>query len=182
MSKKTNNFPPLSAGQNFLTGSGVIRRLVRRAKIRSGDRVIEIGAGKGHITRELLRVGAEVTAYELDRSLAKRLCERFAGEKSLKVIAGDFLKSELPRSGDYKIFANIPFARTTEIMRHMCKAHPPPRQAWLIVERGAALRFCYHPPEWFARRYRAVMAGNVAREEFHPSPSCDAALLCLIRK
>lgn len=182
MSKKSNNFPPLSAGQNFLTGGAVIRRLVRRAKIRPGDRVIEIGAGKGHITRELLRVGAEVTAYELDRSLAKRLCERFSGEKSLKVIAGDFLKSELPRSGDYKIFANIPFARTTEIMRHMCKAHPPPRQAWLIVERGAALRFCYHPPEWFARRYRAVMAGDVGREEFHPSPSCDAALLCLIRK
>lgn len=181
MSKKFN-IPPLSAGQNFLTGGAVIRRLVRRAKIHPGDRVIEIGAGKGHITRELLRVGAEVTAYELDRALAARLRERFAGEKSLKIIAGDFLKSELPRSGDYKIFANIPFARTTEIMRHMCKAHPPPREAWLIVERGAALRFCYRPPDWFARFYCASMAGDVRREEFHPSPSCDAALLCIKRK
>lgn len=89
-------------GQNFLTGGAVIRRLVRRAKIRPGDHVIEIGAGKGHITRELLRVGAEVTAYELDRALAARLHERFAGD--------------------------------------------------------------------------------VLRKEFHPSPSCDAALLCIRRK
>lgn len=59
-------------GQNFLTGGAVIRRLVRRAKIRPGDRVIEIGAGKGHITRELLRVGAEVTA-RLVRPLLPRV-------------------------------------------------------------------------------------------------------------
>ena len=63
------NTLPFSVSQNFLTCSKTIRRLLRLTSICESDHVIEIGAGKGHITRELAKICKAVSAYEIDDKL-----------------------------------------------------------------------------------------------------------------
>lgn len=176
---------PISVSQNFLTSSRTIRRLLAVSDLKSGDLVYEIGPGKGHITRELLKTGALVRAVELDPSLYARLSAAFAGEPGLSLRRGDFLASPLPKTGSYKVFSNIPFSRTTDILRKLTRSPNPPAAAWLIVEEGAAKRFCSNKAKSaLALRpfFDVSTACRIDRKEFHPAPSVDCALLCIRRK
>ncbi|ANU54438.1 rRNA adenine N(6)-methyltransferase family protein [Acutalibacter muris] len=178
---KNTRYPkgtPLWASQNFLTSRAGIRRLIGLADIGSSDHVLEIGPGKGHITRELLPRCGRLTAVELDPRLWAGLRERFAGEDKLELIKGDFLKYPLPK-GPYKVFANLPFSGTSAILKKLTRAGRPPRAAWLIVELGAARRFTGTGLASYAIRpyFDVRIAAKIPRTEFHPMPGVDAALL-----
>ena len=187
MPKNTRNtLAPLWASQNFLTSAREIRRLLDLSDLGPRDLVVEIGSGKGHITRELLLRCGSVLAAELDPALCARLAERFAGEARLSLYQGDFLKMPLPR-GEYKVFANIPFSRTTDILRRLAYAPNPPAAAWLVVELGAAKRFAGAGRESLASLclrpfYQVRIAAKIPRTQFHPAPRVDAALLELRRR
>ena len=140
-SKKQGHRVPISVSQNYLTSSATINKLLNRTSIKQTDRVLEIGPGKGHITRALLRRCSSLTAIELDGDLFRFLREKFAAEKALCLVHLDFLKFKLPTDGSYKVFANIPFNLTTDILRKLTEARNPPSEAWLVVEKGAAMRF-----------------------------------------
>lgn len=177
---------PLSFSQNFLTSRQTIRRLLALTDIGSRDLVVEIGPGKGHITRELLPQCGALLAAELDPALCAKLREDFAHESKLTLFQGDFFSMPLPQK-PYKVFANIPFSRTTEIVRRLAWGHPPPEAAWLIMEKGAALRFCGKPRESKASLllrpfFQVELLAQVSRQEFHPAPRVDAVLLGLRRK
>ncbi len=176
---------PISVSQNFLTSARTIRRLLALSDLKSGDLVYEIGPGKGHITRELLKTGASVRAVELDPGLYTRLMETFSGEPGLSLRKGDFLACPLPKSGEYKVFSNIPFSRTTDIIRKLTRSPNPPTAAWLLVEEGAAKRFSLEKSKsaLILRPFFDVrIACRIDRKEFHPAPAVDCALLCIRRK
>ena len=89
-----NNHPPTWVSQNFLTGTKIIRRLVRKTSINTNDHVIEIGPGKGHITGVLLRHSKKVSAIEIDRNLYNKLCVKYDGAGLIRV----FTKKQLSRA------------------------------------------------------------------------------------
>ena len=89
--KRRSHSAPLWASQNFLTSGLVISRLLDTAQIFPEDLVLEIGPGKGHITRQLLDRCSQVAAIEADPVLCTRLRERFAGEPRFSLRQGDFL-------------------------------------------------------------------------------------------
>ncbi|WP_322199889.1 ribosomal RNA small subunit methyltransferase A [Acutalibacter intestini] len=186
---KTSSGPggsvPLWASQNFLTSQAVIRRLLEISDINSRDLVLEIGPGKGHITRQLLLRCGALRCAELDPALWGCLQERFGAISGFSLYRGDFLKMPLPQE-PYKVFANIPFSCTTQIIRRLTEAKNPPQAAWLVVELGAAKRFAGLPGENLTSLslrpfFGAKVAARVARKEFHPMPRVDAALLELRR-
>ncbi len=178
---------PLWASQNFLTSSRLIRRLLALTSLGSQDEVLEIGPGKGHITGQLLALCRCVTAVELDPALYDRLQTQFADARNLRLIHGDFLLWPLPAHGDYKVFSNLPFGATTDIVRRLAEAGNPPTEAWLVMERGAAMRFCGKPREslrsvLLKNRFYVRIVYRLQREDFHPMPSVDAVLLHLRQK
>jgi 16S rRNA (adenine1518-N6/adenine1519-N6)-dimethyltransferase len=59
-----------SWGQNFLGDEAILDDIARLAAARAGDRVVELGAGLGHLTARLLARGAAVVAVERDRDMA----------------------------------------------------------------------------------------------------------------
>ena len=65
--------PAKARGQNFVHDAGTVRRIVRRAGVRPGEDVLEIGPGLGSLTLALLEAGARVTAVEIDPRLARAL-------------------------------------------------------------------------------------------------------------
>lgn len=168
-----------SISQNFLTSRRVIDGLLRLTDISPADTVLEIGAGKGHITRALAEICGRVLTYEIDPALAARLQGSLPPNVSL--YGQDFLRAPLPK-GDYKVFANIPFSITTDILRKLTGGSNPPKAAWLIMEKGAAMRFCGQPREssislllkpWWEVR----IVHRLRREDFHPMPRVDCVLL-----
>lgn len=181
MSSKQNIY---SISQNFLTSAATIRRLIRLTDLNRRDTVVEIGAGKGHITRQLAEVCGRVVSYEIDPVLVQRLQGMLPENEFLR--QGDFLTARLPGQ-PYKVFANIPFSITTAILRKLTMDAHPPEAAWLIMEKGAAMRFCGRGRDtamslalkpWFKVR----IAAHLRREDFHPMPSVDCVLLELCRR
>ncbi len=176
----------LQYSQNFLTSSAVIRRITSLTRLSDADHVVEIGPGKGHITRELLQRCGSVTAVELDRKLYAALRVKYSGRPNLRLVQGDFLTWSLPKE-PYKVFANIPFNRTTEIVRKLSQSASTPQELWLVMEKGAAKRFLGKPNETASSlRLKPWFEGEICyyfrREDFHPMPAADVVLLHLRRK
>lgn len=185
--EKSTAMPPLWASQNFLTSRAIIHRLIQRTNLTKNDHVIEIGPGKGHITRALLERCCHVTAVELDRALYLRLTEQFKGAANLTLRNADFCSFSLPAKGPYKVFANIPFSRTTDIIRRLTECRTPPTDAYLILEKGAAKRFMGQPRETLRSLslkpfFKMEILYHFRREDFHPKPSVDIVMLHIAKR
>ena len=177
---------PLSISQNYLTSKEIIRRLIRIAGLCKDDYVVEIGTGRGHITRELARVCAHVDTYEIDRILIEHVSSKI-NTSNVNMYCRDFLKVSLPKEKIYKIFANIPFSRTSEIIDKIITTNNIPEEAWLIMEKGAAKRFAGKPYDSRVSLilkpfYEINIHYHFKRDDFHPAPGVDVVLLCLKKK
>lgn len=178
---------PLSVSQNFLTSRRLLERIVSLSHITLQDDCIEIGPGKGHITRVLLKRCKHLTAVELDSRLFARLSENFNDYPNLALINSDFLHFTLPERKPYKIFANIPFAITTAIVKKITEARNPPVDAYLVMEKGAAKRFAGIPAEnkhslWIKPFFSCRIVYYFQRTDFHPMPGTDVVLVHFSKK
>lgn len=185
--RKSSPAAPLWASQNDLTSARIIRRLIQKSNLTNADHVIEIGPGKGHITRSLPETCRHVTAVELDRALSLRLTEQFAGAENLTLRCADFCRTPLPKKGDYKVFANIPFSQTTDILRHLTECQNPPSDAYLILEKEAAKRFMGNAQETLRSLSRKPfftleILYPFRHEDFHPKPSMAIVMLHIARR
>lgn len=183
MSKHTK----ISVSQNFLTNRILLERIVNISHINKQDTVIEIGTGKGHLTRTLCQRCRLLYSIEIDRNLYELTKKKLSDCQNLKLIHGDFLNYRLPSGKDYKVFANIPYCITTQIVRKLTEGANPPRDIWIIVEKGAAKRFIGKPKEtsqslFLKVGWHAEIAYHFKRSDFHPMPSVDSVLLHLSRK
>ncbi|MBI3400064.1 MAG: ribosomal RNA small subunit methyltransferase A [Acidobacteria bacterium] len=88
MRKGTGVFSRKRFGQNFLEPAWVTK-VIRAIAPRSTETFIEIGPGRGALTRPLASEAAHVIAYEIDRNLASQL--RTSGLSNVTVVEGDFL-------------------------------------------------------------------------------------------
>jgi len=188
--RKRPKFDPkkrLSDSQNFITNKKLIRRIVQLSTINKEDTVIEIGTGKGHLTKELCRKGGCVYSVELDRKLYESTKEKLSEIPNLNLIYGDFLKYSLPAKGEYKVFANIPYFITTQIIDKLTNGTNPPKDIWLIMEKGAAKRFMGTGKETeksllLKVNWELKVLHHFRKEDFHPMPSVDSVLVHFSRK
>jgi len=171
--------------QNFLRSSKLVRSLLEASSLGSGDLVYEIGPGRGIITAELARLARKVVAIEKDPSLARGLRQRFQDIDHVQIIASDFLRYHMPDL-EYKIFANIPYNLTADIVRKILYTPPVPGEAYLIMQKEAAEKFSGSPSETqFSILAKPLFDIRILRElrrtDFEPVPSVDTVLL-LIKK
>ena len=103
--------------QHFLRSETLAGALIRDAHVRQDELVVEIGAGSGRLTRELAKHARFVRAIEVDPVWAQRLRARVTAP-NVEVVEADALEVPLP-SEAFRVVANIPFNRTTAIMRRL---------------------------------------------------------------
>ncbi|MDE5937810.1 MAG: 23S ribosomal RNA methyltransferase Erm [Lachnospiraceae bacterium] len=177
----------VSDSQNFLTDARLIHRIIRLADMRKEDTVLEIGTGKGHLTEELCRRAGKVCSVEIDKRLMESAKKRLLKHPNVELVLADFMKYRLPEKGTYRVFANIPFFLTTQIVEKLASGKNPPTDMWLVMEKGAAKRFMGLPKEtkkslelkvWWEMK----IVYHFRREDFHPKPSVDAVLVHFARK
>ena len=106
-------------GQNFLINPDVIDDILEQANITKEDVVVEIGAGAGFVTEQLVKHAKKVIEIELDEDAIKEL-EKIPCD-NLQIINQDVLKTDLSNLCDekIKIVANIPYYITSPIIAHL---------------------------------------------------------------
>ena len=173
--------------QYYLRSQSLAADLVARSSITKKDLVVEIGPGRGILTRVLAQASRRLIAVELDPELLDELGPEFEHLAHVDLVQGDFLEFPLP-NGDYKVFSNIPFSITAAIVRRLLDAPVAPREAHLIVQLEAAERFAGRPytsesaaslmikPWWHVEIVR-----RLKHTDFAPQPSVDPVVLWLAR-
>ncbi|MCP9926878.1 16S rRNA (adenine(1518)-N(6)/adenine(1519)-N(6))-dimethyltransferase RsmA [Cyanobium sp. CH-040] len=144
-------------GQHWLVDQGVLERIVAAAELLPGERVLEIGPGRGALSERLLRSpAAAVLAVELDRDLLDGLRQRFGADPRFSLVAGDALAVQLPPAD--KVVANIPYNITGPLLERLVgrldrPVTPPYRRLVLLLQQEVAERICAPPG---SRAYSAL--------------------------
>jgi 16S rRNA (adenine1518-N6/adenine1519-N6)-dimethyltransferase len=99
--------------QHFMTDSALIKRISAYAQLKNSDVVLEIGAGHGELTKELVKSAKSVISYEVDSKLHKNLALLSKKHTNLHVFNEDFLDAQLPKFN--KVVANIPYSISEQI-------------------------------------------------------------------
>ena len=172
-------------GQHFLRSAALASALVDDAGIRAGDHVVDVGAGGGILTAELLRRHAHVVAVERDPAWAERLRARFGD--AVEVEEGDVLRRPWPRK-PFKVVANLPFDGGTAILRSLLgRPRVPLISADVVLQWEAAAKRAAPWPAtvlgviWGAW-YDLRIVRRLSRSAFAPPPAVDAAVLRATRR
>lgn len=103
--------------QNFLVDQGVIERIVATVAPRPGERLLEIGPGRGALTELLIASGCDLTVIEIDRDLAHGLRVR---HPELNVVDGDALRVDYATLFDdsepFRVVGNLPYNISTPLL------------------------------------------------------------------
>jgi 23S rRNA (adenine-N6)-dimethyltransferase len=164
----------------------LVRSLVARAHFRSTDVVYEIGPGRGIITEALARECGRVVAIERDRQLAAILKQRFKTVLNVEVVTADVLDLEFPAT-PYKVFSNIPFNMTADLIRLLLHGQNPPLEAYLILQRQAAEKYSGSRRESQASLlvkpwYEFTILHAFQPSDFTPAPGVDVVLLKALKR
>ncbi|MBI4503103.1 MAG: ribosomal RNA small subunit methyltransferase A [Gemmatimonadetes bacterium] len=192
-------------GQHFLTDPAILDRIVDAIDPGPDDVVIEIGPGKGTLTRRLAPRVGHVVAIEKDAALAQQLREECRvkreeyGHAQVTIVEGDALTLDwtrltaaptLPSSlytlHAFKVIGNIPYYITSPLIEKALTT-PLPSVIVFLVQREFAGRLTAAPG---GKEYGALSAGvqAIARVEklfvvragaFHPPPKVDSAVVRL---
>lgn len=115
-------------GQNFLIRPDVVSAIAEAAELGEHVPVMEIGAGIGTLTQALAETGADVTAFELDKSLERVLSHTLEHYKNIHIIYEDVLKADLKTilgGRDWRCAANLPYYITTPILLSLIQSDLP---------------------------------------------------------
>jgi 16S rRNA (adenine1518-N6/adenine1519-N6)-dimethyltransferase len=177
-------------GQHFLKNAYYAHVLAQSLGAMPGETIVEIGPGKGILTKELLKTGARVVAIEKDEELLPVLQTVFKTEiasGALEIIMND-IREVMPESigltgKSYTLGANIPYYITGEIIRQFLSTTAQPRTIALLVQKEVAQRIISKKESLLSLSVKAYgvprIATKVAAGNFSPAPKVDSAILVI---
>lgn len=189
------NFRPKKyLGQNFLIDNNIQKKIVSFCRITPKDTVLEIGAGRGELTRLIAKESNNLFALEVDRHLYPILIDNLVDFPWVKIINQDILKFDILRYFKYnskiKVIGNLPYNITTPIIVHLLRFRDKISNIFITVQKEFAQRMVAHPGEsnWGALscliQYYTLPEKLllIKRTCFRPQPKVDSALVRLTIK
>ena len=195
----TNKFhTKKSFGQNFLYDEEILDNIISFANVSKDDFIIEIGPGKGTLTKLLSNSAKKVLAIELDNDLIPYLNTTFENT-NVHILHKDFLKttdeeilsvlkSMSHNNEDIKVVANIPYNITSLIINKLlsCKFI---KDITLLVQKEVADRICakndthdYGILTLAVQYYADAIPGFIVdKKYFKPMPKVDSKVIKLIK-
>lgn len=196
-----------SLGQNFLTDARVSRRIVDAVSPQSSDVILEIGPGTGALTRLLVEQGGQVSAVEIDRSLAGELRRSITSDK-LSVIEADALTVDWNQvvssgidalrargGGDVeqprvRVVANLPYYISTPILERLIRLRGRIFDLTLMLQNEVVERITSGPggKEYgylsVQVQYHCIASKlfEVPPSAFRPAPKVQSAIVRLVMR
>lgn len=186
--KKYGIRPQKSLGQNFLADHNALLKIVRDAEVCASDRVLEIGAGLGNLTRLLAQQAQQITAVELDHRLYPALEEVLKPFDNVRLVQGDILKipvRSLFSEDGYRVVANIPYYITSAVIRHLLEAAVKPGRIVLTIQREVAERILSRDEKMSLLSLSVQVYGDARITShipagcFYPRPQVDSSVLII---
>lgn len=135
-----------SLGQNFLIDPNILRKIVEAADLRPDDTVLEIGPGRGALTRLLCRHAARVVAVEIDRLLCDHLREALADCANLELHEADALVWPLDSlPAGTVVVANLPYYASTPLLFRLLEERRRWSRAIVMLQSEVAQRLIAKP-------------------------------------
>jgi 16S rRNA (adenine1518-N6/adenine1519-N6)-dimethyltransferase len=163
--------------------------MTERASLTSPDRVLEIGAGTGILTKSILAAGcARVDTVEIDVRLKEYMEPMAASDDRLRLHWGDAVTFDYSSLGETptRVIANLPYHITTPLLWHLLEffAGSDMRYMLLMVQNEAASRIASGAGTresgplsvTIAAAWQATVPRKVSRTAFYPSPRVDSAI------
>jgi 16S rRNA (adenine1518-N6/adenine1519-N6)-dimethyltransferase len=166
--------------QHIMVDKAIIRKIAELGEIKPNDRILEIGAGSGGLTKELARKCRHVVAVEIDKKYAAELRKI----KGVKPVIGNALK-EIDGIEFDKLVANIPYAICEPLMNMLFGREF--RLAILTIPKGFAEMLVSAKPEskmglMVQVFFDVRVLMDVPREAFEPEPKTDSVVVRIVQK
>jgi 23S rRNA (adenine-N6)-dimethyltransferase len=170
--------------QNFLRDPRLVKALLSKTNISADDTVYDIGSGKGVISAALAQQCHTVISVELDAQLVRKLRQNLQAYRNILVYEADFLSMALPQT-PYKVFANIPFNLSADILRKLTDTPYPPTTSYLIVQKEFADKLISDTTSRYNSQLSILLGVRFAIRivqrlhavDFYPRPNVTTVLL-----
>ena len=181
-----------SLGQNFLTDEKYISKIIYTAREINKDLIIEIGPGRGALTKRLKDNNCPLIAFELDKDLEPILHN--LEDDNTKIVYQDFLNVNLKDYlGNHKnilVIGNLPYYITTPIIEHIIDSNVEINNMIFMVQKEVADRFMALPKSkeygyftlYLKYYYDIERICNVPKEAFNPSPKVTSSVIKLTKR
>ncbi len=180
-------------GQHFLHDQGIIRRIVQTVAPQPGEAVVEIGPGRGAITRPLLAACGKLDAVEIDRDLIALLRHANPPLEGLTVHASDVLRFDFralaqARGRPLRVVGNLPYNISTPLIFHLLEQVDAIADMHFMLQREVVERMAAAPGGGDYGRLTVMLAAQVqviplfpiAPGSFMPPPRVDSAFVRLV--
>ena len=165
-------------GQHYLVDQSVVSRLVAFAAIRRGERVLEIGTGRGAVTKELAKVSTALEGYEVDEENLLETREA-VGDSGVKIRLGDAFES---RPKFDVLVASLPYSRSSAFVEWIAQRRYD--RAVVVLQDDFVRKVSALPGQ---RDYRAISViaqassvvaelSRVPRSSFIPQPKVNSVI------
>jgi 16S rRNA (adenine1518-N6/adenine1519-N6)-dimethyltransferase len=179
-------------GQNFLHDDRIIQRIIDALSPAAGEQLVEVGPGRGALTRHLVDSGADLHAIELDRDLAGYLQSLYHHNPHFTLHQGDVLKfdfatlSETPDS--LRVVGNLPYNISTPCLFHLLDYRHLIRDMLFMLQREVVNRMAAVPGEKDYGRLSIMLQYHcrieplfeVPPDAFSPPPKVTSAIVRLV--
>ena len=173
-------------GQHFLIRESILEKIAAAACGEHAGTVVEIGPGKGALTRHLISRADRVVAIEVDPYLVHYLRQKFREQSRLEIVENDVLKAPLGQWGPAIVAGNLPYYITSPILAKLFET-PGWIRAALLVQKEVAERVTALPGSrdygyltvQVALYSKPELLFPVARTAFAPPPKVESAVLRL---
>ena len=179
--------PTRSLGQNFLHDQNLAEWIVGQLDLQPGEAWVEIGPGLGALTEFALRQSPHGLLIEKDDRLVPYLRERFA---KLQIVHGDaatFDVRELFARGPVKVFGNLPYYVSSQILFNFLGEPSPAQTLIFTLQKELAQRLAAQPGTkdygaptlLIGRRWRTQYLRTLPPSVFTPIPQVESAVVKL---
>lgn len=184
--------PKKSLSQNFLVNDRAAKRIVDSLNIEEADTVLEIGAGKGALTKYLVKKAKKVIAIEIDEGLCRYLERTFPEKNNLVLVNKDVLKIDFRRltgqKDHFKLIGNLPYQITSPLLSLLVENRKFIEMSVLMVQKEVAKRICAQPGsrDWSplsisVQLYSEVKTlFNLKPTSFFPPPKVESSVIEII--
>ncbi|MDY6935237.1 MAG: 16S rRNA (adenine(1518)-N(6)/adenine(1519)-N(6))-dimethyltransferase RsmA [Spirochaetota bacterium] len=188
ISKLHNLHPNKRLGQHFICNKDIIDRIITVSDIDNCDNVLEIGAGLGALTEELIIRVDSITIIEVDSGIVRFLRERFKERVGLTIIHADFLKLSLDEPFS-KTISNLPYYCASEILLKIAQEYRI-RDVYIMLQREMAERLVSQPGSKdygaftvaIGLYYKAKLLFHIDKSSFFPKPDVASSFVHLALK